>query len=123
MQAALALPVQLDGYFRPSEVLSLTRCNLFLPRSRRQGWGVVVAPADADLEGDAQDVRRAKAGECRAKPSKTGSFDGKVLVADAVSCQQGRGWLAGHLAALRQHRADGQKLFGSFAFGSQSQPS
>ncbi|CAE8629437.1 unnamed protein product, partial [Polarella glacialis] len=50
-EAAMAIALQLDGYFRPSEVLNLT-VKQVMPPARKAGrayakaWGIVLAPAE-----------------------------------------------------------------------------
>ena len=69
IEAACAIPLQLDGYFRPTEVISL-KVKQVIPPARRAGkkyskcWGIVLAPSEGNSS------------------TKTGEFDDSVLIAD-----------------------------------------
>lgn len=52
------------------------------------------------MEGDNDDMLDALAMKPRSKPTKTGEHDGTVLLGDAPSVRQGRGWLRDHLRRL-----------------------
>ena len=100
--AAAALPLQWDGYLRPSEVLGLTPADLIAPRRPRDPWAVVVRPAPAGPDSDILFGR---------KPAKTGEFDGTVMVGDKVSDEQGRGWLRALLRRLAASSSRSAPLF------------
>ncbi|CAE8600432.1 unnamed protein product, partial [Polarella glacialis] len=99
-EAALAIALQLDGYFRPSEVLNLT-VKQVMPPARRAGrayakaWGIVLAPAEDE------------------KPTKTGQFDDSVLIGDIQ-----HEWLGPLLELLIKNKTPEDKLFPSLSLAS-----
>jgi hypothetical protein len=95
--AARLLPLQWDGYMRPSEVLELARGDLHPPYRAADAWAVVVRAAPQNDEGDDVDLVDAQELRPRAKPTKTGELDGTVLIPDAASIAGDRGWLKVHL--------------------------
>ncbi|CAE8638853.1 unnamed protein product, partial [Polarella glacialis] len=99
-EAAFAIALQLDGYFRPSEVLNLT-VKQVMPPARKAGrayakaWGIVLAPAEDQ------------------KPTKTGQFDDSVLIGDIQ-----HEWLGPLLELLTKNKAPEEKLFPSLSLAS-----
>ncbi|CAE8674891.1 unnamed protein product [Polarella glacialis] len=99
-EAAMAIALQLDGYFRPSEVLNLT-VKQVMPPARKAGrayakaWGIVLAPAEDE------------------KPTKTGQFDDSVLIGDIQ-----HEWLGPILALLIKNKTPEDKLFPSLSLAS-----
>ncbi|CAE8612690.1 unnamed protein product, partial [Polarella glacialis] len=99
-EAAMAIALQLDGYFRPSEVLNLT-VKQVMPPARKAGrayakaWGIVLAPAEDE------------------KPTKTGQFDDSVLIGDIQ-----HEWLGPLLELLIKNKTPEDKLFPSLSLAS-----
>ncbi|CAE8678756.1 unnamed protein product, partial [Polarella glacialis] len=99
-EAALAIALQRDGYFRPAEVLNLT-VNQVMPPARKAGrayakaWGIVLAPAEDQ------------------KPTITGQFDDSVLIGDIQ-----HEWLGPLLELLIKNKTPEDKLFPSLSLAS-----
>ena len=75
-------------------------------------WAFTVAPPDETQEGGTHDMARARRGRSRAAASKTGVYDGTVVIADTVSRQVGRAWIAHLVGALVRGRPPSSPLFG-----------
>ena len=88
LQAARALALQGDGYFRPSELLNIQRSHVTtpLPRlgSRFKTYAIVVAPSQRDPQDVDGGLHRA---------AKSGHFDDTVLIGDKASLEAGRSWV------------------------------
>ena len=91
-------------------VLELVGSSIVLGRAS-QPSAVIVRPADDVDEGSAIDQARARAGLQRARPAKSGRFDGTVLVGEKSSDLAGRGVVHHFVKSLKRSRQPGQKLF------------
>ena len=105
-----ALVLQFDLYARPSEILELVGSSV-VSSAGSSPSGVIIRPADDVDEGSVQDLERAQAGLQRARPAKSGRFDGTVLVGECASVQAGRGLVHDFLKALKRARQPNQLLF------------
>ena len=89
VDSAAALTIQMDGYLRPSEVLTLKRAQVLRPSptlgGAYNGWGLVLAPQEGNLT------------------TKTGQTDDTVMLGDLP----GRLWVRRVLERL----ADRDELF------------
>ncbi len=82
LAAARAAALQMDGYFRPSEVLAIRRCDV-AQHSRSAPFAITVAPSHGPgVEAAAVAPPRAKSGQ----------YDDTVLVGDKTSLDAGRPW-------------------------------
>jgi hypothetical protein len=99
-EAALAIALQLDGYFRPSEAIYLTAGQI-MPPARKAGkayakaWGVVLAPSEGE------------------KPTKTGHFDDSVLIGDIQ-----HEWLGPMLETIVRGKKPEDRIFPSLTLAS-----
>ena len=93
LQAACALPIQFDGYFRPNEIVSVRICDVSVRTNPARGVPVVIRASADTHEGTSLDVARARASVVQAKPAKTGEYDGTVLLGDASSKAADRQWV------------------------------
>jgi hypothetical protein len=99
-EAALAISLQLDGYFRPSEVINLLAKQVLPPackagRAYSKAWGIVLAPAEDE------------------KPTKTGQFDDSVLIGDIQ-----HEWLGSLLGIITKNKKPEDRLFPSLSLAS-----
>jgi integrase len=82
LAAARAAALQMDGYFRPSEVLAIRRCDV-AQHSRSAPFAITVAPSHGPgVEAAAVAPPRAKSGQ----------YDDTVLIGDKASLDAGRPW-------------------------------
>ena len=99
-QSACILVVQFDGYFRPSEVLPLVPNDVPGGARSHSSVPVIIRSSPDDPEGSKADLTSAKLLRPQSRPSKTGEYDGTVLVADTVSKKAERVWVGKVLNAL-----------------------
>ncbi len=105
LAAARAAALQMDGYFRPSEVLATKRSDV-AQLNRLAPFAVTVAPS-CPAAGAAAEVAPPRA--------KSGQYDDTVLIGDKISIDAGRPWLKSLMRALLASAAAGpsSRLFPS----------
>ena len=88
LQAARALALQGDAYFRPSELLAIQRQHVTVPHprlgSKFKTYSIVVAPSLRDPQ---------LASYVEVKAAKSGHFDDTVIIGDEASLRAHRQWL------------------------------
>jgi hypothetical protein len=102
LEAARALVVAYDGYFRPGELLACPVRNILVRRaaaiSKMAPVSVTIAPS-GDTAGDAPLPR-----------TKAGSYDDTITFGDGPAIASGRGVAAAALIAIRKSRVGTQPI-------------